>query len=114
MAALSRRDRAKRGAGDPRRRPDGGDAFAWRIQPDLDAAYAPDQDAADRARRQLRLDAAGSRLGLYADLLCHDRSAAGRDAIVRREGTEEMSESAGHGASLRIEVCGKTFADGIR
>src|SRR5512141_897197 len=99
MAALSRCDRAQCRAGDSRRRLDGGDAIARRIQPDLDAAYAVDQNLADRARRQLRLDAAGSSIGLYADLLRHDHSAAGGDATVRRERTKEMSALAGHGAS---------------
>ena len=36
---------------DPRWRADGGHVVAWRIQPDLDAAYSLDQDAADRACR---------------------------------------------------------------
>ena len=34
--------------------------------------------------------------------------------IVCREGAEAMNASAGHGASVRIEACGKTFADGTR
>src|SRR6266850_430805 len=84
------------------------------MQADLDASHAGDQDAADRTGRQLCLDAAGSRLSLYADLLRDDHSAAGCHAIVRREGSEEMSAQAGHGASVRIEACGKTFADGTR
>ncbi len=81
-AAISRRDRSQRGAGNSGGRPDGGHAVARRIQPDLDAAHAVDQDAADRTCRQLRFDAAGSGVGLYADFLHHDHSAAGRDADV--------------------------------
>src|SRR3984893_8145043 len=114
MATLLRRDRSQCGAGDSRGQPDGGDAFARRIQSDLDAAYAPDQNASDRPCRQLRLDAPGSSLGLYPDFLCHDHSASGRDADVCRQGAGEMSMAAGHGASVRIESCGKTFADGTR
>jgi putative spermidine/putrescine transport system permease protein len=51
MATLLRRDRSQCGAGDSCRQPDGGYAFARRIQSDLDAAYAPDQDASDRPCR---------------------------------------------------------------
>src|SRR5260370_3271690 len=80
----------------------------------MDAAHALDKDASDRARRRLRLDAAGSGLRLYADLLCHDHSAVGRDADVCRPGAGTMNAVAGHGASVRIETCGKTFADGTR
>ena len=50
-------------AGHSRRQPDGGDAVARRIQPDLDAAYAADQDAADRACRRyasMRLEVASA------------------------------------------------------
>ena len=100
--------------GDPRRRADGGDAFARGIQSDLDAAHAADQDAADRACRQLCVDAAGSGLGLYADFLRDDHSATGRHADVCRQGAGKMKAVAGHGASVRIEACGKTFADGTR
>src|ERR1700731_2150440 len=114
MAALFRCDRSQCAAGHPRRQPDGGDALAWRIQPDLDVAYAADKNPSHRACRRLRLNAAGSGVGLYADLLCHDHSAAGRDAVVCRQGAEKMSTAAGHGASVRIENCGKTFADGTR
>src|SRR5260370_21338940 len=114
MAALFRCDRSHCAAGHPRRQPDGGDALAWRIQPDLDVAYAADKNPSHRACRRLRLDAAGSGVGLYADLLCHDHSAAGRDAVVCRQGAEKMSTAAGHGASVRIENCGKTFAAGTR
>src|SRR6202045_1484073 len=114
MAALFRCDRSQCAAGHPRRQPDGGDALAWRIQPDLDVAYAADKNPSHRACRRLRLNAAGSGVGLYADLLCHDHSAAGRDAVVCRQGAGEMSVAAGHGASGRIEGCGKTFADGTR
>src|ERR1700730_8008965 len=114
MAALFRCDRSQCAAGHPRRQPDGGDALAWRIQPDLDVAYAADQNASDRPCRQLRLDAAGSRLSLYLDFLCHDHSAFGRDADVCRQGPGAMSVAAGHGASVRIENCGKTFTDGTR
>src|SRR3978361_2098488 len=112
MAAVSRCDRPQCRTRDIGRQPDGGDAVAWRVQPDLDAAHPADQDAADRARRQLCLDAAGGSLGLYADLLRDDHPAIGRDAIVCREGTEAMMAQAGHGAAVRIEACGKTFADG--
>src|SRR6202011_3775392 len=114
MAALFRCDRSQCAAGHPRRQPDGGDALAWRIQPDLDVAYAADKNPSHRACRRLRLDAAGSGVGLYADLLCHDHSAAGRDAVDCRQGAEKESTAAGHGASVRIENCGKTFADGTR
>src|ERR1019366_4290580 len=51
---------------------------------------------------------------LYADFLRHDHSAAGRDADVCRQGTGKMNVTAGHGASVRVEACGKTFADGTR
>src|SRR4029077_16646900 len=94
--------------------PDGGDAIARRIQPDLDAAYAADQDVADRARRQLRLDAAGGSFRLYADLFRHDHSAVGRHAALCREGARCMSDVVGNGSSVRIENCGKTFVDGTR
>src|SRR6202795_1394804 len=110
MAALFRCDRSQCAA----RHPDGGDALAWRIQPDLDVAYAADQNASDRPCRQLRLDAPGSGVSLYPDFLCNDHSASGRDADVCRQGAGEMSMAAGHGASVRIESCGKTFADGTR
>src|SRR5260370_34805971 len=80
----------------------------------MDAAHAPDKDASDRARRRLRLHAAGSGLRLYADLLCHDHSALGCDADVCRPGAGTMNAVAGHGASVRIETCGKTSADGTR
>src|SRR3982075_4682398 len=114
MATLLRRDRSQCDAGYSCGQPDGGYAFARRIQSDLDAAYATDQNASDRPCRQLRLDAAGSSLSLYPDFLCHDHSASGRDADVCRQGAGEMSVAAGHGASVRIEACGKTFADGTR
>ena len=83
---FSRRDRSECAAGHSRRQPDGGDAVARRVQPDLDAAHAAHQDAADRPCRQLRLDAARSGVGLYADFLRHDHSAPGRDADVCRQG----------------------------
>src|SRR5262249_1549685 len=86
----------------------------WRVQPDLDAAYAAHQDAADRPCRQLRLDAAGSGFRLHVDLLCHDHSIARRHAALRREGTCAMSGSAGHGVAVHVAGCGKTFADGTR
>ena len=73
-----------------------------------------DQDAPDRPCRQLRLDAAGGGFGLHADLLCHDHSASGGDAVVCRQGAATMNVASGHGASVRIEACGKTFADGTR
>src|ERR1700738_2130548 len=114
MAALFRCDRSQCAAGHPRRQPDGGDALAWRIQPDLDVAYAADKNPSHRACRRLRLDAPGSSLGLYPDFLCHDHSASGCDADVRRQGAGMMNAAAGHGASVRIESCGKTFADGTR
>src|SRR3979409_172106 len=114
MAALSRRDCSQCGAGNSCRQPDGGDAFTGRIQSDLDVAYAIDQKASNWPCRQLRVDAAGSSFGLYADFLCHDHSASGRHADVCRQGAETMSVAAGHGAPLRIEGCGKTFADGTR
>src|SRR6267378_920125 len=114
MATLLRRDRSQCDAGYSCGQPDGGYAFARRIQSDLDAAYATDQNASDRPCRQLRLDAAGSSLSLYADFLRHDHSASGRNAIVCRQGAGAMSAAAGHGASVRIETCGKTFADGTR
>src|SRR5882757_4598113 len=112
MAAISRCDRPQCRAGDTCRQPDGGDAVARRVQPHLDAAHPAHQDAADRACRQLRLDAAGGGLSLYADLFRDDHPASGRDAIVCREEPEAMMAQAGHGASVRIEACGKTFADG--
>src|SRR3982075_1354990 len=114
MAALSRCDCSQCRARDSCRQPDGGYAFAGRIQSDLDAAYTFDQDTSDRSCRQLRVDAAGSGLGLHADFLCHDHSAAGGDAAVCRQGAGKMSAAAGHGASVRIESCGKRFADGTR
>src|SRR6202171_2238212 len=114
MAAVLRRDRAQCDARHPGRRADGGHALARRIQHHLDAAHAADQDASDRSRRRLRLDAAGSGFGVHPDLLCHDRSAPGSDADVRRRGAKAMNTSGGHGASVRIEACGKTFADGTR
>src|ERR1700720_3058604 len=114
MATLLRRDRSQCGAGNSRGQPDGGDAFARRIQSDLDAAYAPDQNASDRPCRQLRLDAPGSGVSLHPDLLYHDHSASGRDADIRRQGAGTMKVAAGHGASVRVEACGKTFADGTR
>ena len=109
-----RRDRAERDAGHSRRRADGGDAVARRIQPDLDAAHAADQDAAGRPCRQLRLDAAGSGLGLYADLLCDDHAACWWRCRCSPTRSRKMSDVAGHGASVRVETCGKTFADGTR
>src|SRR5882757_8452655 len=114
MAALSRCDRPQCGAGNSCRQPDGCYAFAGRIQSDLDAAYTFDQDTSDRSCRQLRVDAARSGFGLYLDFLRHDHSASGRNAVVRRQGAGAMSVAAGHGASVRIETCGKTFADGTR
>src|ERR1044072_6639504 len=78
----------------------------------MDAPYAVEQDAADWSCGQLRLDAAGSGLGLYADFFRDDHPAAGRHAVICREGSEEMSAQAGHGASVRIEACGKSCDDG--
>src|ERR1700716_404919 len=114
MATLLRRDRSQCDAGYSCGQPDGGYAFARRIQSDLDVAYAIDQNASNWPCRQLRVDAAGSSFGLYADFLCHDHSASGRPADVCRQGAETMSVAGGHGASVRIEGCGKTFADGTR
>src|SRR6476660_4204425 len=80
----------------------------------MDASHAVDQDVADRSRRQLCLDAARGGFGLYADLLRDDHSAAGRHAALGRQGASAMSAASGHGAAVRIENCGKTFADGTR
>src|ERR1700712_981514 len=113
MATVSRCDRAQCRAGDTCRQLDGSDAVARRVQPYLEAPRPAHQDAADRARRQLRLDAAGGGFCGHADLFRHDHPASGRHAIVYRERPKAMT-TAGHGASVRIEACGKTFADGTR
>ena len=62
------------------------DAVARRIQPHLDAAHAADQDTAGRACRQLRLDAARSRVRIYTGVFFHDHPAADCDADVRQLG----------------------------
>src|SRR5262249_9070681 len=108
------RDRAQCNAGYSGRQLDGDHIVARRVQPDLDAAYALDQDIADRPCRQLCIDAARGRLGLYPDLLRHDHPVAGRHADAGRGKERTMSQSASHGASVHIDNCGKTFADGTR
>src|SRR5262249_24868685 len=64
--------------------------------------------------RQLRIDAAGGCISLYADLLRHDHSAPGGNAAVRRQGGGAMSATAAHGAAVRVEMCGKTFGSRTR
>src|SRR5262249_45235841 len=114
LAALPRRHRAQCALGHSCRRNHGGDVVARRIQPDVDAAHAAHQDAAGRARRFLCVDAARNRVGLYADLLRDDHSTARRDATPRRRaghaGVPHMSEA--QGVAVRLDACGKTFADG--
>src|SRR5215813_6569263 len=114
MAAVSRCDRAQRGAGHSGRLAHGGDAVARRVQSNLDAAHAAHQDAADRLGRQLCLNAVGGGVRLYPDLFHHDHSSSGRDADVRRQGAGKMNAAAGHGVSVLVGNCGKTFADGTR
>src|SRR6185437_12545619 len=92
----------------------------------LDAAHAPDQDAARRPRRQLRLDAPRGGERLYARLLHHPRPAprpfaalrpaqgtaaqrARRGAVGARRGAKGGGMS---GTSIALRGCGKTFADG--
>jgi hypothetical protein len=59
---------------------DGGDPVDGRVQHDLAAPHAFQQDAAGRPRRCLRLAAAGGRQRLYADILRDDHPAAARHA----------------------------------
>jgi ABC-type tungstate transport system substrate-binding protein len=61
----------------------GGDALRRRVQHDLDAAHASDQDAAGRPGRQLRVHAAGDRQRLHGRLLLHDHPAAHRHPARR-------------------------------
>src|SRR5262249_21374754 len=95
----------------PCRADDGRAPLPGGLHPPLDPPHAADQDAARRACRQLRVDAAGDRLGLHADLLRNDRSAARRDADARpRKRRCRVST----GAAVRLQSCAKTFADGTR
>jgi putative spermidine/putrescine transport system ATP-binding protein len=124
VAAFPRCHCTKRAAGHFGRVADGGHAVARGIQPDLDAAYPIDENFAGRTGRQLRVDAARSRLRLYAGIFRDDRSAARRDANLCRTSRrtdrsaammlQSERSSNGHGVAVRVESCAKTFADGTQ
>ena len=88
-ALLPHRDPQQR-AGHPGRRADGVHPVDRRVQPDLDAAHAPDQDPARGAGRQLRVDAPGDRLGLHHRVLPDDHPAAPRHAVGRQTSQKDL------------------------
>ena len=92
----------------PGRSADGGDALDRRIQPDLDAAHAAHQDAAGRACRQLRLDAARDRHRAYTHrVFHHDHAAAGAMQAcspgTRQQAGDERRRAAVTASAIRLE-----------
>ena len=93
-----------------------------RIQHDVAAAHAAQQDAASRPCRCLCLAAAGDRQRLHAGVLPDDRAAAARHAGAVAAATSEVPRGRGVTAipdaakpiSITLERCAKTFADGTR
>jgi len=110
----------------PRRRAgrlaDGGDAVDGRVQHDVAAAHAVQQDAAGRACRCLCVAAAGDCQRLYAGVLPDDRAAAAahagavasaRGEVPQRRGVTAIPDGA-KPIAITLERCAKTFADGTR
>jgi putative spermidine/putrescine transport system ATP-binding protein len=100
-------------AGHPCGRADGRHPLDRRVQLDMDAAHAADQDSAGRSGRRLRLDAAGGGLGLHARVFRDGAAAADRHAMGRRARAEARAMT-GLGARIALSDVAKTFEGGAR
>src|SRR3990172_8265249 len=97
----------------------GRDPVHGRVQHDLAPPHAAHQDAARRSRRRLRFAPPRGRQRLHPGVLRHDRPAphrhpgAGPAGRAGNESDAAMSEAPAP-LAIRLERCGKTFADGTR
>src|SRR5690606_24103263 len=100
---------------------DRADVVDRRVQPDMVAAYAVDQNAAGRPGRQLRLDAIGNRVGLYLGISVDADPASGGPAMAGRSRRSRSPKTfypdfviMTDPVAITLSGCAKTWPDGTR